>query len=49
MAAMDEFREEREAIKNADIVYTDTWVSMGQEAEKQERIKVFGNWEKFSR
>lgn len=30
-----------EAIKNADIVYTDTWVSMGQEAEKQERIKVF--------
>lgn len=30
-----------EAIKDADIVYTDTWVSMGQEAEKQERIKVF--------
>ncbi len=29
------------AIKDADIVYTDTWVSMGQEAEKQERIKVF--------
>lgn len=30
-----------EAIKDADIVYTDTWVSMGQEAEKAERIKVF--------
>lgn len=30
-----------EAIKNADIVYTDTWVSMGMEAEKEERIKVF--------
>ena len=30
-----------EAIKNADIVYTDTWVSMVQEAEKAERIKVF--------
>ena len=30
-----------EAIKNADIVYTDTWVSMGQEAEKAERIKIF--------
>ena len=29
------------AIKDADIVYTDTWVSMGQEAEKQERLKVF--------
>lgn len=30
-----------EAIKNADIVYTDTWVSMGQEAEKAERQRVF--------
>lgn len=30
-----------EAIKDADIVYTDTWVSMGQEAEKTERIKIF--------
>ena len=30
-----------EAIKNADVVYTDTWVSMGQEAEKAERQKVF--------
>ena len=30
-----------EAIKNADIVYTDTWVSMGMEAEKEERIKKF--------
>ena len=30
-----------EAIKDADIVYTDTWVSMGQEAEKAERMKIF--------
>ena len=33
------------AIHNADVVVTDTWVSMGQEAEKQERIKVFGNYQ----
>ncbi len=30
-----------EAVSNADAVYTDTWVSMGQEAEREERIKVF--------
>jgi len=30
-----------EAIKDADAVYTDTWVSMGQESEKDQRIKTF--------
>lgn len=30
-----------EAVKGADVVYTDTWVSMGQEAEKEERLKIF--------
>ena len=33
-----------EAVKNADVVVTDTWVSMGQESEKQERIKIFGGY-----
>ena len=33
--------ENYQAIKNADVVYTDTWVSMGQEAEKAERQKIF--------
>lgn len=34
-------QDPKSAIKDADIVYTDTWVSMGQEAEKAERIKIF--------
>jgi len=34
-----------EAIKNADVVYTDTWVSMGQEEEKAERIKAFDGYQ----
>jgi ornithine carbamoyltransferase len=31
----------REAVAGADVVYTDVWTSMGQEAEAEERRKVF--------
>lgn len=34
-----------EAISGSDAVYTDTWVSMGQEAEKAERIKIFKDYQ----
>ena len=36
--------EPSEAVKNADVVYTDTWVSMGQEDEKAARIAIFGRY-----
>ncbi len=31
----------KEAVKGANVVTTDTWVSMGQEDEKEERLKAF--------
>lgn len=34
-----------EALKGANIVYTDVWASMGQEAEAQERKKIFANYQ----
>lgn len=34
-----------EAAKDADIVVTDTWASMGQEAEHDERKKIFKDYQ----
>jgi ornithine carbamoyltransferase len=34
----------REAVEQADVVYTDTWVSMGMEAGKAERVKQFAGF-----
>jgi ornithine carbamoyltransferase len=31
----------REAVQNADVVYTDVWASMGQESEVKERDSIF--------
>ncbi len=30
------------AVSKADIIYTDVWISMGQEAQEKERLKAFG-------
>ncbi|KAK4101352.1 ornithine carbamoyltransferase [Parathielavia hyrcaniae] len=34
-----------EAVKDTDILVTDTWVSMGQEAEQQKRLKAFAGFQ----
>jgi ornithine carbamoyltransferase len=34
-------RDAAEAVAGADAVYTDVWASMGQEAEAEERKKIF--------
>ena len=31
----------REAVRGADVVYTDVWVSMGNEAERKQRLAAF--------
>ncbi|KAG9007888.1 ornithine carbamoyltransferase [Tulasnella sp. 427] len=35
----------REAVKGADVVVTDTWISMGQEHEKAQRLKDFDGFQ----
>lgn len=34
-----------EAVKDADIIYTDVWASMGQEKEHEERLKSFAEYQ----
>ena len=44
-AAVTLTHDPREAVDEADVVYTDTWTSMGQEAEAEARRKVFGPYQ----
>lgn len=39
------FTDAAAAAAGADVVVTDTWVSMGQEAEKAERLATFGDYQ----
>jgi ornithine carbamoyltransferase len=38
---VQEIRDPVQAVKNADIIYADVWTSMGQESEKDVRLKQF--------
>jgi ornithine carbamoyltransferase len=38
-------RDPVEAVRGAQVVYTDTWISMGQEAEARQRIPVFRSYQ----
>jgi len=38
-------RDPRKAVANADVIYTDTWTSMGQEEEARTREKAFASYQ----
>jgi len=35
----------RDAVAGADVVYTDSWISMGQEAERESRLRAFAGFQ----
>ncbi|WP_153112052.1 ornithine carbamoyltransferase [Propionivibrio limicola] len=39
-----QFADPKDAVKDADIVTTDVWTSMGYEAENEKRMRAFANW-----
>ena len=39
------FNSPEEAVKGADVIYTDVWTSMGQEKEYKKRLKVFKKYQ----
>ena len=44
LGSVVQFRDPADAVRGAHAVHTDTWVSMGQEDEKAERLRIFGGY-----
>jgi ornithine carbamoyltransferase len=44
-AKLDVVRHPKDAAENADVLYTDVWVSMGEEKERQKRMRVFRDYQ----
>jgi ornithine carbamoyltransferase len=42
--AVDRATDPYDAVRDADVVYTDVWTSMGQEAERDQRLRAFEGW-----
>jgi ornithine carbamoyltransferase len=38
-------RDPMEAARDADVLYTDVWISMGQEAEREQRLEAFSRYQ----
>jgi len=41
----DEFADPVEAVQKADVIYTDVWTSMGQESERDQRLREFAPYQ----
>ena len=44
-ASLELAHSPKQAVKGADVIYTDVWVSMGQEKEREKRLKVFKGYQ----
>jgi len=43
-ASIELVADPHDAVRDADVVYTDVWTSMGQEAERELRLRAFAGW-----
>lgn len=42
--SFDLVRDPTDAVRDADVVYTDTWVSMGEEGQAEQKVKAFAGY-----